>query len=279
MNVEKLDHRRDYYLVLDCETATLPFAEDYAEAKDKIAIAKPLIYDMGWAVIDKKGTIYRKKHFLTAEVFSVPSVFNTAYYKEKRPLYTEMLRKGEITVKLWNDIVAELEADLAEVVAVGAYNAMFDYKKAITFTERYIKALNEDYADFEHRQRFACERIAEGNSYNNDKKMDTENFILRNKKYPMFDIWGLACKYLLNNDDFRGFCSENGYYTKSGKYYSTTAETCYRYLYGDTAFEEAHTALNDTIIESDIFSKVAKKTKKIDMGIIFFPFKIVGIVE
>lgn len=39
------------YLVFDCETATLPFANELSandiEKKKKIAIARPLIYDMG----------------------------------------------------------------------------------------------------------------------------------------------------------------------------------------------------------------------------------------
>ena len=71
----KLDRRRKYYLVLDCETATLPYAANFdAEAKKKIAIAKPLIYDLGWQVIDRNGKVYRRKSYLISEIFSVPAV-------------------------------------------------------------------------------------------------------------------------------------------------------------------------------------------------------------
>ena len=40
----KLDRRRSYYMVLDCETATLPYAANFTDGaqKQKIAIAKPL---------------------------------------------------------------------------------------------------------------------------------------------------------------------------------------------------------------------------------------------
>ena len=80
----ELDRRRKCYLIVDCETETLPFVKDFPEcARKKIAIAKPLIYDIGWTVIDKKGRIYKKKNFLISEIFSVPSVFNTAYYAER----------------------------------------------------------------------------------------------------------------------------------------------------------------------------------------------------
>ena len=80
------------YLVLDCETATLPFVREMelTEIQRKnIAIARPLIYDIGWRIIDAKGNIYSQHSFLIQETFFVPSVFNTAYYKEKRPLYMD----------------------------------------------------------------------------------------------------------------------------------------------------------------------------------------------
>ena len=88
MKKNELDRRRKYYLILDCETATLPYAAKFTSPKEKqrVCIAKPLIYDIGWTVVDKKGNIYKKKSFLISEIFSVPSVFNTAYYAEKRPI-------------------------------------------------------------------------------------------------------------------------------------------------------------------------------------------------
>ena len=80
MNFEKkIDRRRKYYLIFDCETATLPCAANYdGMQKQKIAIAKPLIYDLGWQVIDRKGNVYLRRSYLISEIFSVPAVFNTA---------------------------------------------------------------------------------------------------------------------------------------------------------------------------------------------------------
>ena len=103
----KIDRRKKYYLVFDCETATLPFTATLEEPKDKqkIAIAKPLIYDLGWQVIDRKGNVYCRRSYLVSEIFSVPAVFNTAYYAEKRPRYLEMLRKHETSIKSWDEIM------------------------------------------------------------------------------------------------------------------------------------------------------------------------------
>mgnify|MGYP007022402873 CR=1 FL=1 len=73
--MEKFDRRRTNYVVLDCETATLPHAINYTDEQRKnIAIAKPLIYDLGWKVMDAKGNTYARKNYLISEIFSVPSV-------------------------------------------------------------------------------------------------------------------------------------------------------------------------------------------------------------
>ena len=110
MNFEKkLDKRKKYYLIFDCETATLPCASNYeGTAKQKIAIAKPLIYDLGWQIIDRKGNVYVRRSFLISEIFSVPSVFNTAYYASKRPIYLNKLENGEIILTDWKTATKEL---------------------------------------------------------------------------------------------------------------------------------------------------------------------------
>ena len=107
-NENKLDRRRKYYFVLDCETATLPYAHEFDGAdRQKIAIAKPLIYDLGWKIIDSMGRVYRRKSYLITEIFSVPQIFNTAYYASKRPLYIEKLNNGEISLVSWKTATAE----------------------------------------------------------------------------------------------------------------------------------------------------------------------------
>lgn len=282
MNEKKLDKRRKYYMVLDTETATLPFVSEYdnAEIKKKIAIAKPLVYDFGYQIIDAKGNVYRRRSFLVSEIFSVPSVFNTAYYASKRPIYIERIKNGETIVKPWEEITDIFEADLQDVFAVGAYNAMFDFKKAIPFTEKYMNALYGDYAEFERKQRFACKMIAENKAIDNTKNFDKEHFIFRGKKYRLFDLWGLSCEHILNNDEYKEQCLSNDWKSPSGKYFSTTAEKTFAFVSGNDNFSEAHTAIEDTEIESEIFSIIAKKTKnKFAYGIIYFPFRILGKIE
>ena len=279
--VKPLDRRRKYYLVLDCETATLPYAANFdAEAKKKIAIAKPLIYDLGWQVIDRNGKVYRRKSYLISEIFSVPAVFNTAYYASKRPIYIERLEKGETTLTDWRTAIKDLLSDIEQVESVGAYNSMFDFKKAIPFTETYINKLySKDFYEWESFQNKICDGIASGKKTRNES-FDGDNFIFRNKKYPLFDVWGLSCKYILDNDEYREMCVNNDWITASGKYYKTSAETCYRFFKGNDDFTESHTAIDDTEIESEIFTEILRRTKnKFEIGIIYFPFRMVGKIE
>lgn len=282
MNEKKLDRRRKYYLVLDCETATLPIAANYSgEARKRIAIAKPLIYDLGWTVIDAQGRIYRRRSYLISEIFSVPAIFNTAHYAVKRPLYLEKLQRGEISIKTWKEATEILERDLSEVVAVGAYNSMFDFKKAIPFTELYINQLySPTFYDWEEMQNKICADIANNIRRESNKTFEPETFSFRFKTYPLFDLWGLSATHILNCDDFRDKALDNDWITASGKYYSTTAETTFRYVTGAHDFEESHTAIEDAEIESEIFRLICEKTKrKFEMGIIYFPFRIVGRIE
>ena len=76
-------------MILDCETATLPFTSEYSNAEDKkkIAIAKPLIYDIGYQIIDINGNIYKRVNYLISETFFDMQIFATAYYAAKRSIY------------------------------------------------------------------------------------------------------------------------------------------------------------------------------------------------
>lgn len=266
--------------VVDCETATLEIAEKIAagdpEKKKRIAIARPLIYDIGWTITDRKGNISDQKQFLVAETFSVPSVFNTAYYKDKRPLYLEKLRRGETVIKPWNEIVEIMLNDFDGVDAIGAFNSMFDFKKAIPFTDLYIQKLySPDYYEWEKTQFAICEGIAEKAPYESKKVFEPDVFKFRGREYPLFDLWGLATEHLLDTVTYKKECLNHGMLTNSGLYFKTSAESTYRYLCNKYDFDEAHTALDDAIIETFILSKVAAR-HAITPGIKFFPFRDLG---
>ena len=283
----KLDKRREYFLILDCETACLPHVADLApEQRKTVGISKPLIYDIGWTIIDRQGRTYDRKNFLISEIFSVPSIFDTAYYADKRPLYLEKLQAGEIILTDWRTATKELEDALNAVKAVGAYNAAFDFKKAIPFTELYINKLySPDFHDWLDYQNYLIDRAA-ANGFRNQRTAsskpadENEIFRFRGGVYPLFDIWALACEHIMDSDEYRGYALDEGLLTDSGKYYKTSAEVAYRFISHNRDFEEAHTALDDAEIESEILASIIRKDKKkLKMGIVAFPFRIVGTVR
>ena len=271
--------KRKYYLTLDTETATLPFANTLAktaEEKKKIAIAKPLVYDIGWTITDRQGNEIKAANFLVQETFFVPNVFNTAYYCDKRPIYMELLEQGKIKAMCWNNIMDELEKDMQEVDILAAYNATFDFKKAIPFTEQYISHLySSDYNEWERHQFGACKRLISSGKGPENPEFLNPYFKFRGNEYPICDLWALACNRLINIDKYRNFCLENGLLTASAKYFKTSAETSYRYLMNKYDFDEDHTALSDAVIESAILAKALKRGK-VEPYLEAFPFQNLG---
>ena len=157
---------------------------------------------------------------------------------------------------------------------------MFDFKKAIPFTELYINKLySPNYQVWEQTQRNLCYKIMnERYQKNEEKNFDGENFKFRDEEFPLFDLWGLATKHLLNNATYKKQCLNNEMLTASGTFFKTSAEATFRYLMDKYDFNEAHTALDDATIETYILSKVAKKSA-ITLGIMFFPFRELGTTD
>ena len=274
--------RKLYYLTLDTETATLPFVNELAldsKAKQTISIAKPLVYDIGWTISDRNGNIIKRENYLIQETFFVPNIFNTAYYKDKRPQYMKLYSEGKIKAATWNEVIEILLADLETVNFVTAYNACFDFKKAIPFTERYIYHLySENYNKWEEWQKKRCIDILENGNHAKNENYLVPVFELRGNEYPLIDIWALACDRLLNTNKYRKYCCDNNFFTDSKKFFKTSAEVSYRYLMKDNDFIESHTALSDAEIETFILAKALKRGKS-EPYLKAFPFRTIGTVK
>jgi hypothetical protein len=276
--------KKKLFLILDCETATIPPPKELQlteKQRKTIAILKPLIYNIAWKIVDRKGEVQKQENFIVNEIFYNETLFNTAYYKAKRPFYLTALKERTIKADLWENISEVLETDLRIAEFCGAYNSMFDFKKAINFTHNYIQHYYSQYLDnwFEIQEKSII-AIINGHKPKNEN-FDKDNFLYKNKNYPLIDLWGLSCIYLLNNDKYREFCYKNNLSTQSKKFFSTTAESTYKFISQNADFVENHTALEDVEIEVEIFKKIMKKTsiKKMEKGIIYFPFRILGNYE
>lgn len=268
--------RKKYYLTLDTETSTLPFVDECI-FRDEIAIAKPLVYDIGWVITDRGGNIIKKANYLVQETFFTPKIMNVAFYKSKQKQYINRLHEGVITTKCWRDITAELIEDIQKCELVAAYNACFDFKKAIPFTNSYIYHLYRgDYDEWEKKQLEICLHFGDSPR---PKYSDYLNPYceLCGVQFPLLDLWALSCEHLINSTRYKDFCIENGFFSPSGKYFTTNAEVAFRYLMKDIDFIEEHTALSDAIIESQILTKALKKGK-VEPDIKAFPFRELGTI-
>ena len=279
-NEKPLDKRRKYYLIVDTETATLPVN---VSDRSKVSLKYPLVYDIGWVVTDINGNIYRTRNFLVNEIFSNYQVFSTAYYHDKRQIYIDELASGEIIKADWKTIMQVFEKDLHEVESIGAYNAFFDLKKAIPFTEKYIQKFYSNEWEMWYNSKISEIENSDDKTSKSKKSNPNYNgeiFEFKGIQYLIFDIWCLAIQHLLNSDGYKKMAVKNQWFTASGKYFSTNAENAYRFIANENDFIESHTALSDARIETKIFTKAVNHNKwNISWGIQPFPYKILETVE
>lgn len=221
----KKDKRKKYILVIDVETAG--------------SLNQPLIYDLGCAVMDKKGKIYYKSSFIIKDIFKNSDLMNGAYYKNKIPKYKDDIRNGDhLYINFANVLqVLKILIDFYNIDTITAYNLAFD-KKAIEHTSKYLN-LNLD--------------------------------LFNNKE--MLCIWSYACEVIFTQKSFYKMAIKHGWVSEKNNLL-TNAEICYRYISKDIDFLEEHTGLADVLIECKILAKCIAQKKKHNSGILPHPWRI-----
>ena len=73
-----MDKRINYLIGLDTETCNGFCMED-----GKLDLTQSLVYDIGWAVTDKRGNIYKTRSFVVADIFSNLTVDHLSYSSAK----------------------------------------------------------------------------------------------------------------------------------------------------------------------------------------------------
>ena len=206
---------------------------------ETLGVDKPLIYDLGVTIADKQGRIYAQANWIVKEVFEQKDKMQSAYYANKLPRYKEMIEKGLVMVKPWNEIIEEYNQMIVDynVSVVSAYNLGFD-KRAMTYT---------------------------------NKCLGNRNKVLR-KNVELWDIWGMATQTILKQKTYQRMADSQNWRTPKGNIL-TNAEVAYRYITNNVDFIEDHTALSDTEIETAIMARCIRQRKKMDKGILANPWK------
>ena len=196
----------------------------------------PLCYDIGFAVVDKKGRVYKKFSFVVAEIFFDKELMSSAYFSEKIPQYRKDIKKGKRKVRQIMTIrrILYQVCKKYNISVIMAHNARFDYK-SLSLTLRYITKSKFRYF------------LPYGVSVYDTLKM-SRRFFAKNYKYIQY-------------------CKKNGFVTKNNKP-KFTAEIIYRYITKDNSFIESHTGLEDVLIEKEIFSYLYQR-KRFDCGVLY----------
>lgn len=218
----KIDKRKKYYMVLDTETCPID-----RECQD-ITPDNMLVYDIGYAIVDKKGNVYKSGSYIISDVFfkEFYTKMQSSYYSAKIPQYMQDIGEGKRKVKTWAEISFILRDTIQEyqVKAIVAHNARFDFG-ALKNTKEYLN----QYAMLPYMT--------------------------------WYDSLKMAKSVMAEMPTYKQFCQDNNYITAKGNV-RLTAEVLYRFISQDNAFIESHTALEDVLIEKEILAYCFKQHKK-----------------
>lgn len=218
-----MDKRKNYYLIVDTETAN---------TRDD-NMNDPLVYDIGGAVVDKKGNVYETFSFINYDVFyGMRELMKSAYYSEKIPMYQTQIDNGgrKVVTYLTAKLYIKEICNKWNIKAIIAHNMYFDYK-ATNQTQRYLTKSKYRY--------FFPYGIE------------------------LWDTQKMAHDTICKQKGYINWCKENGFMTKHKKPRpQEKAEVIYRYITGNIDFIESHTGLEDVMIEKEIFAHCIRQHKK-----------------
>lgn len=222
-----MDRRISYKIVLDTETC--PIDKDF----DGVSAQNMFVYDCGWAVVDKRGTVYKTRSFVNADIFlNEKLLMNSAYYAKKIPKYWENIKNGTRILTSFYNIRKALLEDIAEyeVKEIFAHNMRFDYG-TLNVTQRWLTKSKFRY--------------------------------FFPKEVEICDTLKMARDVILKMPTYVRFCEENGFMTShKTPRPKTSAEVLYRFITNDVDFIESHTGLEDVMIEKEILAYCYKQHKK-----------------
>ncbi len=186
------------------------------------------VFDVGFVIIDEdSGEIVHKYSALVDEVYSKPQLLNQVYFGMDYLKNYVHPRKSEC--KSYNEISVDFWNAIEEygVKDVYAYNANFD-KNSLYETSILFKA---------------------------EKRINIENGL------KVKDLYNMACTAIGKSDRFNSFCVDNNFLTAKGNVQSS-AEAVYAFIKNDPKFVEEHTALQDSLIEREIYLWCKEQEKK-----------------
>ena len=219
----KIDRRKKYIAVVDTETAN--------------SLEDALVYDIGWAIVDKRGNVYLARSYLISDIFcGERDLMQTAYYAEKIPAYL---------------------ADVAE-----------GKRKIISF--RMARQIFKNDC-----KRYNCNTACAHNARFDNNALNTTQRFLTGSKYRYFfpygmEIWDtmkMAQDVICPMPTYKRFCETHEGFTLKNGNPRKTAEILYRFITKNPEFTESHTGLEDVMIEKEILTYCIRQHKPMRKGL------------
>ena len=188
-----MDKRINYMLVLDTETA--PTDKDIQDVNPY----NMFVYDLGFAVVDKRGNVYETASFVNADIFlDEKSLMKSAYYANKIPKYWEDIKNGSRTLTSWYNIKKAVDDTIRKygIKKVFAHNMRFDYG-TVNNTQRWLT--KSKYRYFFPYGVEICDTLK------------------------------MARQVIAPMPTYKNFCEREGFLTKNGQP-RLTAEIIYKYI-------------------------------------------------
>jgi hypothetical protein len=194
-------------------------------------------FDVAWKTIDRRGRVYGRGSYIVREAFQ----HDVPFFKEKLGLYFDDAYLRRVTPASITEIRNDFAGQVAGLQQQGHRVILAAYNAA--FDSKYLP-----------------ETLQKLTNNPDARWLDT--------KVELLDIW-----------DFWGRSVPLNYKatpSASGRFYSTSAESAYRFEFMQDDFEEYHRAWHDVEIEAEILLKALARKKA--MPVVKSPKQFAGAV-
>jgi hypothetical protein len=196
-----------------------------------VSLSKPFVYDLSYIIAKKEGEKYvaiKNVGNVVKQVYNNRMLFETAFYSNKKKLYTKALRQKDYQKKYLGNIMRELKSDIEKynVDCVMGYNVSAD-NRSITFTSDFIKVSNA---------------------------LNDLEFI---------DLMPIVVNYICDTNEYKTFAKENNLITPKG-YYKMSVESVSKFIYKNANFTEKHLGKDDNLHELELLNYVISLGAKVE---------------
>lgn len=196
-----------------------------------IDLATPFVYDLSYTIATLENGVFEPLKIVgkvIKQVYDNKMLFATAYYANKKPLYTSALRRKVYKKDYYGRVMNSMKNDMEKygVECVMGYNVGADIR-AITFT---------------------AQQLGTANALDNIETID---------------LMPIVQNAICDTMEYRQFAKANGLITEKG-YIKTSVEAVAKYVYNKPDFVERHLGVSDNHHELELLNVSMRNGAKIE---------------